>query len=123
MPGPGKWVQGDFTLRDRLADPTRGKRLLAMMAESVINGLVNRRHVRTLQAIFADPVNGNIEWRRIEALFLALGAVRTERAGAAVSFALNGAVAQFHRPHPNKAALRYRVKDARGFPEQAGVGP
>ena len=93
------------------------------MAESVITSAVNRWHERTLQAIFANPVNGNIEWRRIEALFLALGAVRTERAGAAVSFALNGAVAQFHRPHPNKAALRYRVKDARGFLEQAGIRP
>ena len=89
------------------------------MAESVITSVVNRRHERTLQAIFANPMNGNIEWRRIEAL----GAVRTERAGAAVSFALNGAVAQFHRPHPNKAALRYRVKDARGFLEQAGIRP
>lgn len=94
-----------------------------MMAKSAINSLVNRRHGRTLQAIFAEPVNGNVEWRRIEALFLALGAVRTERAGAAVSFDLNGTVAQFHRPHPDKAALRYRVKDARRFLEQAGVGP
>lgn len=94
-----------------------------MMAKSAINSLVNRRHGRTLQAIFADPVNGNIEWRRIEGLFLALGAARTERAGSAVSFELNGVVAQFHRPHPDKAALRYRVKDARAFLLQAGVGP
>ncbi|ADH86104.1 hypothetical protein DaAHT2_1409 [Desulfurivibrio alkaliphilus AHT 2] len=27
----------------------------------------------------------------------------------------NGLRATFHRPHPNKAALRYRVKDARHF--------
>ena len=94
-----------------------------MMARSATNGLVNRRHGRTLQAIFADPVNGNIEWRRIEALFLALGATRMERMGSAVSFELNGAVAQFHRPHPDKAALRYRVKDARAFLEWAGVRP
>ena len=94
-----------------------------MMAKSATNRLVNRRHGRTLQAIFADPVNGNIEWRRIEALFLALGATRMERAGSAVSFELNGAVAQFHRPHPDKAALRYRVKDARAFLKWAGVRP
>ena len=94
-----------------------------MMAKSATNRLVNRRHGRTLQAIFADPVDGNIEWRRIEALFLALGATRMERMGSAVSFELNGAVAQFHRPHPDKAALRYRVKDARAFLEWAGVRP
>ena len=94
-----------------------------MIAKTAIYSRVNRRHTTTLRAVFADPVNGNIEWRRIETLFLALGAERTERAGAAVHFTLNGAVAQFHRPHPDKAALRYRVKDARNFLEQAGVRP
>lgn len=84
---------------------------------------MNRRQRRTLDAIFEEPVNGNLEWRRIESLFLALGAERTERSGAAVGFLLNGAFAQFHRPHPDKAALRYRVKDARNFLEQAGVKP
>jgi len=74
-----------------------------------------------LRAVFTDPVNGNIEWRKIEALFLALGAVRTERAGSAVSFVLNDVRADFHRPHPDRAALRYRVKDARSFLKQAGI--
>ena len=84
---------------------------------------MNRRQRRTLAAVFEEPVNGNLEWRRIESLFLALGAERTERAGSAVSFFLNDASAQFHRPHPEKEALRYRVKDARKFLEQAGVEP
>lgn len=68
-------------------------RVRRAIAKGAISNLVNRRHGRTLQAIFTDPVNGNIEWRLIEALFLALGAARTERAGAAVSFELNGIVA------------------------------
>jgi len=74
-----------------------------------------------LEAIFSEPVNGNIEWRKIESLFLSLGAVRTERAGSAVSFVLNDIRVDFHRPHPDKEALRYRVKDARKFLEQAGI--
>ena len=57
----------------------------------------------------------------IETLFLSLGAVRTERAGSAVSFVLNDIRADFHRPHPDKEALRYRVKDVRKFLEQAGI--
>ncbi len=56
-------------------------------------------------------------------LLLALGAVRTEKAGSAVSFVLNDVRVDFHRPHPNKEALRYRVKDARRFLEQAGITP
>jgi len=82
---------------------------------------MNGAQQKTLRAVFADPVNGNIEWRRIESLFIALGAARTERDGSGVSFFLNGVRADFHRPHPDKAALRYRVKDAREFLKQAGV--
>ena len=82
---------------------------------------MNNKSRKTLEAIFGDPVNGNLEWRKIEALFLSLGAVRTERAGSAVSFVLNEIRVDFHRPHPDKAALRYRVKDARRFLEQAGI--
>jgi hypothetical protein len=84
---------------------------------------MNNKHKKTLNFIFSNPVNGNIEWRKIEALFLALGAVRTERAGSAVSFQLNEIRADFHRPHPDKEALRYRVKDARIFLEHAGATP
>jgi len=84
---------------------------------------MNNRQRRILETIFADPVNGNIEWSKIESLFHALDAIRTERAGSAVSFVLNGVRADFHRPHPDKEALRYRVKDARKFLTQAGVTP
>jgi len=34
---------------------------------------MNRNHRKTLAAVFANPVSGNIEWRRIEALFKAAG--------------------------------------------------
>ena len=97
--------------------------MLAMISEYAIINSMNSKHRKTLKAIFTDPVNGNIEWRKIEALFLALGAVRTERASSAVSFVLNNVRADFHRPHPDKEALRYRVKDARRFLEQAGIIP
>ena len=84
---------------------------------------MNSKHRKTLETIFSDPVNGNLEWRKIEALLLALGAIRTERSGSAVSFVLNDVRADFHRPHTEKEALRYRVKDARTFLMQAGITP
>ncbi|WP_093426560.1 MULTISPECIES: type II toxin-antitoxin system HicA family toxin [unclassified Pseudomonas] len=43
--------------------------------------------------------------------------------GARVRFELNGAVATFHRPHPDKEAKPYQVRDARAFLEQVGVTP
>ncbi|PID33611.1 MAG: HicA protein [Thiotrichales bacterium] len=82
---------------------------------------MNNKHKKTLRAIFENPVNGNIEWKKIESLLIALGATRTEREGSAVSFVLNDIRVDFHRPHPAKAALRYRVEDTRKFLEMAGV--
>ena len=96
-----------------------------MIALAVYYAIIrmNRKHEKTLAQIFADPINGNIGWRKVEALFIALGAIRTERSGSAVSFVLNDVRVDFHRPHPNKEALRYRVKDSRRFLEQAGMAP
>ncbi len=78
---------------------------------------------RTLNSVFADPINGNIEWSKIEALFLALGCQVIEGSGSSVTFERDGIRAYFNRPHPDKAALRYRVKDARKFLEILGETP
>jgi hypothetical protein len=40
-----------------------------------------------------------------------------------VRFELNGIVGTFHRPHPEKEAKRYQVRDAREFLIKAGVTP
>jgi hypothetical protein len=60
---------------------------------------------------------------RIESLFGAVGAKTIEGNGSRVRFELNGVVATFHRPHPDKEAKPYQVRDARAFLEQAGVTP
>jgi hypothetical protein len=39
---------------------------------------MNNKHKKTLNFIFSNPVNGNIEWRKIESLFITLGATRKE---------------------------------------------
>jgi hypothetical protein len=46
-----------------------------------------------------------------------------EGSGSRVTFILNGQRADFHRPHPGKETLRYRVKDVREFLQRAGVTP
>jgi hypothetical protein len=84
---------------------------------------MNSKHRKTLEAIFANPVNGNIDWERIEALLRALGCSVIEGSGPSVMFVINGEKAYFHRPHPGKEALRYRVRDVRVFLERLGVKP
>jgi hypothetical protein len=84
---------------------------------------MNKSHRNTLEAIFAQPAPAVLEWRRIESLFVALGAQTIEGNGSRVRFALNGIIATFHRPHPAKEAKHYQVRDARTFLENAGVKP
>ena len=84
---------------------------------------MNTKQRKTVSAIFADPINGNIEWRSIESLLVALECQVIEGSGSRVTFILNGQRADFHRPHPGKEALRYRVKDVREFLQKAGVTP
>ena len=84
---------------------------------------VNKSHRKTLEAIFSQPVSGSVEWRRVESLFVALGAQTIEGSGSRVRFVLNGIIGTFHRPHPAKEAKPYQVRDARTFLENAGVKP
>jgi len=97
-----------------------------MIANHQINAIIflmNNRHRKTLAALLADPVNGNLDWSRIEALLLALGCRLIEGPGSAVTFEHSGRRANFHRPHPAKEALRYRIKAVREFLEKIGVEP
>ena len=84
---------------------------------------MNKSHRKTLNDIFSQPVPATLEWRRIESLFVSLGAQTIEGAGSRVRFDLNGIIAAFHRPHPAKEAKPYQVKDAKTFLENAGVKP
>jgi len=84
---------------------------------------MNKAHRKTLNDIFSQPVPAALEWRRIESLFVSLGAQTIEGAGSRVRFDLNGVIAAFHRPHPAKEAKPYQVRDAKTFLENAGVKP
>ena len=84
---------------------------------------MNSAHRKTLAALFAEPVNGALEWRRVEALLLAVGCKVVEGSGSSVMFERGGLKVRFHRPHPGKEALRYRMRDARIFLMSIGVEP
>jgi hypothetical protein len=84
---------------------------------------VNGTHRKTLEKILADPVNGNVDWLRIESLLKALGCRLVEGAVYSVTFELNGRRLSLHRPHPGKEALRYRVLAVREFVQRIGAKP
>jgi len=84
---------------------------------------MNAMHRKTLIAIFTDPISKTLEWRRIEALLVAVGCRVIEGNGSRVRFEKNGFIATFHRPHPAKEAKPYQVRNARQFLENTGVKP
>jgi hypothetical protein len=85
-------------------------------------GALNSKQQKTLGDIFEDPVKSNIDWSDVESLLKALGKV-TEGSGSRVRAFVNGKVATFHRPHPEKETDKGSVKSVRRFLREAGVRP
>jgi len=84
---------------------------------------MNKKHRKTLQAIFEDPVKSSILWSDIERLLIALGAEISEGSGSRVRIALQGVRAVFHRPHPQKETNKGAVVSMRRFLTEAGFTP
>ncbi|MFZ4655126.1 MAG: type II toxin-antitoxin system HicA family toxin [Methylococcaceae bacterium] len=84
---------------------------------------MNGKHRKTLEAIFSNPVNGAIPWSKVEGLLIALGCRVIEGVGSSITVEKDGIRAYFHRPHPEKESLRYRIKDARDFLTKIGIQP
>jgi hypothetical protein len=84
---------------------------------------MKRKHLATLNLIFARPVSGSVKWRDVEALFVELGAKVAEREGSRVSVRLFDEVRVFHRPHPSPDTDRGAVTSVRKWLESHGVNP
>ena len=84
---------------------------------------MNNKHRKTLTDVFAFPAVGTIEWKAIESLLVAAGTKKIEGRGSRVRFVYGNSVATFHRPHPEKEAKPYQIRDARAFLEEIGKKP
>ena len=82
---------------------------------------MKKKHQKTYEAIHNRPASATIPWRKIEALFVHLGAEIIEGGGSRISVVLNEEVAVFHRPHPQKEAVKGAVVAVREFLRLAGV--
>jgi hypothetical protein len=85
--------------------------------------ILKRKHLKTLQAIFNRPVTANLQWRDIEALFIALGASVEEREGSRVAVVLFDQVQVFHRPHPSPNTDKGTIASIRRWLEVSDVTP
>ena len=84
---------------------------------------MQRKHLKTLNIIFTKPISANIKWADIEALFIALGAEVSERAGSRIAVVLNGEVQVYHRPHPQPTTDKGAVASVRKWLDGLGYSP
>ena len=82
---------------------------------------MNKKHKATYNNIFKDPVQSNIKWSDVEALFIALGGTVRQGNGSRVRVELNGERAVFHRPHPENTTDKGAIKSVRQFLNNAEV--
>ena len=82
---------------------------------------MKKKHLKTLEAIFKEPVQSNVKWSDIEALLINLGAEISEGRGSRIRIALNELRAVFHRPHPRKETDKGALISMRRFLKNAGV--
>ena len=64
------------------------KSCLLLTNDTIFNIIIrmNSTNRKTLAAVFSEPLPRNLEWRKIEALFLAIGCELIEGRGSRVGF-------------------------------------
>ena len=81
------------------------------------------KHQKPLDALFAKPTRGGIEFAEIEALVLAINGVVREGEGSRILFEIKGKRLYLHRPHPGKEAKKYQVEAIRTFLQLLEITP
>lgn len=82
---------------------------------------MNHRHRKVLHALFAHPLNANIDFREVEHVLLELGAEIDNKSGSRIGVTLKGHTAAFH--HANHSLPKDEVVQIRKFLETCGITP
>lgn len=84
---------------------------------------MNSRHRKTLAAIFKDPVSRTIVWKDVENLLVGLCSTLTHAQGSRLTFSYNTHILNMHKPHPQKEAKAYQIREVREFLTLTGHAP
>jgi hypothetical protein len=82
---------------------------------------MSHKHDNLLDAIFKDPVSGNIHWREIESLLHHLGASIVPAHGARFRVTYNEHECFLHHPHQGNVCDKSLIKYLREFLLRAGL--
>ena len=81
------------------------------------------RQLKLLNKIFATPTSATLIWSDIEALLVSFGCEVDEKAGSAIKIFYRDELLFLHRPHPQKEAKRYQVREVKEFLSRIGIKP
>ena len=84
---------------------------------------MNNKQRKTLQAIFEAPTRADVLWTDVESMLRALGADLKGAGGSMVRVTLKGAVAVFHRPHPQQTTKKGALKALQRFLTSVEIAP
>ena len=84
---------------------------------------MRRKHLRTLNRVFARPTPVDVRWADIEAMLRALGVQVEERSGSRILLKADSERIVIHRPHPRPTTSPATVRDIAKFLDYIGVTP
>jgi hypothetical protein len=84
---------------------------------------MNRKHRKTLAAIFAEPTLANINWDSAVSSLASMGVTIEPHGGSIYSFSFGGTRHIIHKPHPGHELSKPGVRAFREFCIAAGIGP
>lgn len=82
---------------------------------------MNHRHRKVLHALFAHPINANIDFKDVEHVLTELGAEIENKSGSRIGISLNGHKVAVH--HANHSVPKEEVIQIRKFLETCGITP
>ena len=82
---------------------------------------MQKRHQKTLDAIFQKPNRKNIRWRDFITLLEASDAKISYKGGSMVGIRLRGRYAVFHKPHPGNEIYTSDLNRIRRFLTETNV--
>ena len=84
---------------------------------------MQKRHRRTLSALFRRPTATDVAWRDVMSLIVALGGEVRSRSGSVRALSLQGRDLIVHEPHPSGLLPRALVLRLRRFLLEGGIEP
>ena len=92
-----------------------------MILHCDIIGLMNSKHIKTLESLFFTPVKKNITWSDVSKLIEGVDGEIKQGNGSRIRICISGQSLNIHTPHPQKELKPYQVRVLRKLFSDVGI--